>query len=438
MSTNRTISLGFIGFGTVGAGAVKVLLEHKKEISRRLGAPIKIAAICSPNIAKRDTSWVPEEVIRTTNADAVINDPEIDIIIETIGGLEPAKSYLLQAIAQGKAIITANKLLLAEAGHQLVAAATEKNLSIGIEAAVAGGIPILNGIREGLAGEKIESIYGILNGTTNFILTEMESSGRNFQDILAEAQKLGYAEADPTLDVEGFDARDKLAILLRMAFGFQIAPQAIPTEGITRLLPVDFLYANHLGYTIRLLCVAKRVGESVTASVAPTLISKRSLLARVESSYNCALINGHIGGRTVFYGRGAGSGPTGIAIVSDIIRIAREMHSGVGNLSSPFGYQHLENLAAPHELIDECRFSLRFVVNDRPGIIAKLATILEKHEISIEAVVHEKLFEDKKKLPFVIAVGPTSIGCVHKALTDMKAFDFLLEPPLALRFEEHS
>jgi homoserine dehydrogenase len=436
MKTKDAINIGFLGFGTVGGGAARILTEHHQEISSRCNIPIKIKAICSRNIDKKDTAWLDPSVARARDAKILIEDPEIDIIVEAIGGLEPAQTYIKQAFDRGKSVVTANKLLLAATGDELPKAATAAGVNLGIEAAVAGGIPIINAIREGLAGEKIASLHGILNGTTNYILTEMEKTGRPFAEILANAQNLGYAEADPSLDIDGLDARDKLAILIMLSFGRVVTPQSIPTQGISRLMPVDFIYGSHLGYTIRLICSARIDQGELAISVGPTLVPRTSILAKVDGSFNAILITGESGGRSMYYGRGAGGGPTGIAVVSDIIRMAREMSRGITNLSPTLNYLTLQKEPLMNAAKFQFPYSLRFIAKDRPGIIARLAEILAKHQINIDAVLQEKSFENKQHLPFVITLEAAPEDAVKQAIVEMDNLDFLTEPPLALKIEE--
>ncbi|MEW6736143.1 MAG: homoserine dehydrogenase [Acidobacteriota bacterium] len=436
MTKKEIINIGFLGFGTVASGTLRILQEHYEELSRRLDCHLRVKAICSPNIAKRDTSWVEASVRRLTDPLTILTDPEIDIVVEAIGGREPANNYIRRAMECGKSVITANKLLLAVAGAELAKLAATHNVSLGIEAAVAGGIPVLDAIRTGLAGERIESIHGILNGTANYILTEMEKSCRSFDELLADAQRLGYAEADPTLDIEGLDARDKLAVLVMLCFGVSLDPATIPTTGITRLHPDDFLYAHHIGYTIRLICTARRLKSGELAiSVSPTLVPRKSILAKVEGVFNALLVTGVAGGCTMYYGRGAGGGPTGLAIVSDIVKIARELSVGVANLSPPFNYRNLTEQSLASTTAFTSAYSLRFVVDDRPGIISQLAAILARHDINIDAVLQEKGYQNKRQLPFVITLDEAPEKNVQLALAEMNGLDFLVEPPLALPIE---
>ena len=434
--SREVINIGFLGFGTVGSGAVKILQEHNTEISKRLSPKLKIKTIASPNIANRDTRWVKDNVSFTTDVTQVINDPDIDIVVEVMGGREPANSYIRQAMAQGKSVVTANKLLLASDGPALAELAQSQKVSLAIEASVAGGIPILNAIREGIAAEKVVSICGILNGTTNFILTEMENSGALFSTTLAEAQKLGYAEADPTLDIEGLDARDKLAILTMLCFGRYVDVKKIPTQGITKLTPADFAYAAQSRCTIKLICSARLVNQELILSVAPTLVPRNSLLAKVNGSFNAIMLTGEAGGQTFYYGRGAGSGPTGVAIVSDIIRIAREIAVNSPGICPTFDYQtlvHQEEIAISSKAL---AYFLRFTVADKPGIIAKLATILSDNNISLDSIYQEKVYKQRDYLSFITMLEPTTQQQLAKALETIQTLDFLIEPPLVLPIDD--
>jgi homoserine dehydrogenase len=436
MDKKEEIVIGFLGFGTVGSGAVRILQEHKEEIIGRLGSDYRVKAICSPSINSRDTSWVLPQVIRTTDVRSIIEDSEIDILVEAIGGLEPARTYIQDALGRGKSVVTANKLLLAASGPELARRAAENRVSLGIEASVAGGIPVLNAVREGLSGERFVSIQAILNGTSNYILTEMERTNRPFAEILARAQELGYAEADPTLDIEGYDARDKLAILSMLCFGEAINSDLIPTTGITRLQPVDLLYSHNLGYTIRLICKAlKTSSDELALRVSPALVRRDSMLAKVEGPFNAVLLAGTEGEKTFYYGRGAGAGPTGLAIVSDIIRAAREIRAGTGSLSPPFNYRELKPWVAAPQSSFVSSYFLRFIVSDRPGIIANLSDILARHGINIDSVMQEKPFEDRRRMPFVITLEKTPADRVEQALSEINRLDFLTEPPLLLPVE---
>ena len=435
------IRVGIVGFGTVGQGTAHALLEHREEIQARAGFEIEIAAVCSRNIHQRDTSWLPAGVRRTPNWREVIASPEVDIVAELVGGTTVAREIVTAALEAGKPVVTANKNLIAEAGAELEALARERSLGLEFEAAVAGGIPVLAAVREGLAGERIEALFGILNGTANFILTTMEKTGREQGDVLKEAQACGYAEADPTADVEGYDARYKLAILARLAFGVPVVAGDIACRGITWVSPLDFRYANRLGLTIRLIGAARRGADAgLNLSVQPLLIPQEHMLAKVDGAYNAVWVQGRRGGDTLYYGRGAGGDATGIAVVADLIRAARDLRSGARRRVPPLGYQTPKLVPSALDAASSAsgpvgRHYLRFVVRDRPGIIAALAAVLARHSINIDAVIQERGW-DKHHLPFVITLEPVPQASVRAALEEMQGLEFLCEPPLDLAMEE--
>ena len=438
---SATTKVGIVGFGTVGQGAARALVEHREEIRARAGFEIDMAVVCSRNIQQRDTSWLPDGVRRTADWHEVVASPDVDIVAELVGGTTVARQIVTAALEAGKPVVTANKNLIAEAGTELEALARGRGVGLEFEAAVAGGIPVLAAVREGLAGERIEALFGILNGTANFILTSMEKSGRELGDVLKIAQERGYAEADPTADVEGYDARYKLAILARLAFGVPVVTGGIPCRGITRVTPLDFRYANRLGLTLRLIGAARRgAGAGLNLFVQPLLIPQEHVLAKVDGAYNAVWVQGRRGGDTLYYGRGAGGGPTGIVVVADLIRAARELRSGAQRRVPPFGYQAAELVpsaldTAPSGLGPVERHYLRFVVRDRPGIIAALADILARHSINIDAVIQERGW-GKDHLPFVITLEPAPQASVRAALEEMQGLEFMCEAPLDLVMEE--
>ena len=423
------VRVAIIGYGTVGAGAARILTEHHDDIQDKTGLDIELAAVCGRSIESRDTSFLPAEVHRLRDWRKALSVPDVPIICELIGGTAVAAEVVRAALAAGKTVVTANKNLLAEQGASLEALAAQNNVGLHCEAAVAGGIPVLAAIREGLAGDRIQSLYGILNGTCNFILTTMESAGREMDDVLAEAQRLGYAEADPSADVEGWDTRFKLAILAHMAFGADIPLDAIPCHGITRISKIDFQYAHSLGCTIRLLGGARQLEDgSLSLFVRPVLIARSHMLAKVEGSFNAVWLRGARGGDTMYYGRGAGGDPTGVSVVADIIRAAREIRMPA------LGYMHRH--AAPISADGPpTRHYLRFVIGDRPGILEALCGVCARHNINIDAVIQEP-HTDKRNLPFVITLEPAPGDVVARAVKEMESFDFLREPPLHLVFAD--
>jgi homoserine dehydrogenase len=358
----------------------------------------------------------------------------LHIIVELVGGTNVAADIINSAIAHRKSVVTANKELMALCGAEMWERAIAAGTNLAMEASVAGGIPIHAVLREGISGDRIVALYGILNGTSNYILTEMERRGTSLPLVLAEAQKLVYAEADPSNDIDGFDARSKLAILSALAFGEKITPSDIFTEGIRRLSPVDFEYAQRLGHTIRLLCAARQTEEGLVLSVRPALISTATILANVRGSYNAVWVRGLYGEDTFYYGRGAGPRPTGVAVVSDLMRVAREIRDGSPERVSPFAHKRLGEYRPIPITRQKRAYYLRFRVMDREGIISALAGILAAKHISLDAVLQVPC-ENKLDLPFVITLEPTTEEAVRKAVEQMSELDFLLEPPLALPIE---
>lgn len=422
-----------IGLGTVGTGTVKVLLEHQREIQRRLGSKLELKTIC--DIKTKDVSWLGHPVRLTRNWKQVIRDPEVDIVVEMVGVLETAHAIARATLDAGKQLVTANKQLVAEYGVELVERSRAAGVNLGIEACVAGGTPVLHAIREGLSGEHFAAVYGILNGTTNYILTEMEQRGCSFAEALAEAQEKGYAEPDPAFDVEGYDARYKIAILAMMCFGQAVKVKDIPAEGITRIDQVDFAYAHRLNHTIRLIAAARRrSGGRLEIFVRPMMIPASSRLANVLGSINGVLLMGSKGGNTTITGRGAGGEPTGVAVLSDVVQIARAiMTGGVG--STPLGYEtwHPAKIASPGDNLVSSY--LRLVVRDRPGILARVCAILARHHINIDSVLQEPALP-KKHLPFVMTLEPIREKLVTQAVREIARLPFMAQPPLMLPFAE--
>ncbi len=426
------INLGIIGLGNVGAGTLQILTENADQIAMKLGFPLHVRAVCSRNLANKPAT---NGAIRTTDWREVVSDPEIHVIAELIGGTTVAREVIDAAIANGKSVVTANKELMARCGADLYDRAISARVNIAMEASVAGGIPIHAVLREGISGDRINTLYGILNGTCNYILTEIEQRGASFDDILKEAQRAGYAEADPSADVDGFDARSKLAILSALAYGERIVPEDIYTEGIRRVTPVDFAYAHQLHHTIRLICAARRTPAGLILSVRPSLIPQSTILAGVRGPYNAVWVRGEYGADTFYYGRGAGSQPTGVAVVSDLMRVAREIRCGSPERVSPFAHARLgEYMPIPISL-NEAAYYLRFRVEDRPGIIAQLATALAAENISIDSVLQLPQ-ANWRDLPFVITVEPTTEKSVRAAIARMAELNFLIEPPLAMPMEK--
>jgi homoserine dehydrogenase len=431
----RAVRIGVIGLGTVGTGTVKVLLEHQREVERRLGCKLDLKVICSRTIHQRDLTWIRRAVKKTANWKEVVRDPEVDIVVSLVGKLEAERAIAQATLEASKHLVTANKQLVAEHGVELVALSHKSGASLGIEACVAGGMPILHAIREGLAGEHFSAVFGILNGTTNYILTEMERRGCSFAEALAEAQEKGYAEPDPTFDVEGYDARYKVAILAMICFGQAVPIESIPVEGVARIEQVDFAYAHRLDHTIRLIAGARRrrAGQ-LEIFVRPMMIPRSAQLAGVLGAVNGVLLMGNKGGNTLVTGRGAGGEPTGVAVLSDVVQIARDIVAG-GRSTSPLGYTDWHPVRIASSADNTIGAYLRLVVRDRPGILARVCGILGRHRINIDSVLQEPAHL-KNRLPFVMTLEPTKEKLVTRAVSEIAHLPFMAQPPLMLPFAE--
>jgi homoserine dehydrogenase len=385
------VKIGLLGLGTVGGGTISVLRRNSKEIIRRAGRGIEIRRAAARNIDK-PRSFDTSGIQLTTDPFDVVNDPELEIIVELIGGDTLAYDLVMRAIEQGKHVVTANKALIAKHGNEIFAAARDKGVMVAFEAAVAGGIPIIKAIREGLAGNHIEWLAGIINGTGNFILTEMRDKGRDFDDVLAEAQQLGYAEADPTFDVEGIDAAHKLTILASIAFGIPLQFDATYTEGITRITRDDVSYAEELGYRIKHLGLTRRTDKGIELRVHPTLIPERRLIANVDGVMNAVLVMGDAVGPTLYYGAGAGAEPTASAVVADLVDVVRALTTDPENHVPHLAFQPdaLSDLPVLKMQDVETAYYLRMQAQDKPGVLADVTRILGEHGISIEAVIQKE------------------------------------------------
>ncbi len=428
------VGVGIVGLGNVGLGTLQILVENAKAIEEKLGFPLKVKAVCSRNVQQKTLPWIDGAVVRTANWREVVRDPDVQIVVELIGGTATAGHLIEEALREKKSVVTANKELMALRGAELWTAANQNGVNLAMEASVAGGIPIHTVLREGIAGDRVVELYGILNGTSNFILTEIEKSNAAFDAVLAEAHQLGYAEADPSADVDGLDARSKLAILAALAFGEKLTPADIYTEGIRRIMPVDFQYAHQLQHTIRLLCLARQTEQGLLLSVRPSLIPQAAILAHVKGAYNAIWIRGAYGDDTFYYGRGAGAKPTGVAVVSDVMRVAREIRFGSPQRVSPFAHERLGEYRPLSTATQKLPYYLRFRVEDKAGIIATLATILAKHNIGIDAVLQLPR-EDWRDLPFVVTTEPAMEQAIRAAMLEVRDADFLVEPPLTMPME---
>ncbi|MDX1488056.1 MAG: homoserine dehydrogenase [Acidiferrobacterales bacterium] len=432
----RPVRIGILGLGTVGCGTVKVLARNGEEIARRAGRSIHVVQASVRDLEK-DRGCATSGIVLTRDAGEIVSNPQIDIVVELIGGYTPARELVLQAIAAGKHIVTANKALIAVHGNEIFKAAREQGVMVAFEAAVAGGIPIIKAIREGLAGNRIEWLVGIINGTGNYILTEMSEGGRSFDAILADAQRLGYAENDPTLDVEGIDAAHKLTILASIAFGIPLQFEKAYTEGITQVTPADVRYAQELGYRIKHLGIARRSNSSVELRVHPTLIPRRQLIANVEGVMNAVLVKGDAIGPTLYYGAGAGAEPTASAVVADLVDVVRTLTTDPNNRVPHLAFQPdaLSDLQIlPMEEV-QTSYYLRMQARDRPGVLAEIAQILATHGISIEAVVQKEPAEGQDVVPLIMLIHRVMEKHMNAALGQIENLDGIEGKVTRLRME---
>ncbi len=399
----KPVTIGLLGLGTVGGGTVTVLDRNAGEITRRAGREIQIRSASARDILKQ-RSFQTTGIHLTQDSFEIVNDPKIDIIVELMGGISPARELILTALDQGKHVVTANKALIALHGNEIFAKAREKGLMVAFEAAVAGGIPIIKAIREGLAGNTVEWLAGIINGTCNFILTDMREKGRDFSEVLSEAQALGYAEADPTFDIEGIDAAHKLTILASIAFGIPLQFDKVAVEGISAITAADINYAEALGYRIKLLGIARRSGRGIELRVHPTLIPERRLIANVNGVMNAVLVEGDAVGPTLYYGAGAGAEPTASSVVADIIDVVRALTSDPENRVPHLAFQAGAIADMPILPIEEVEsaYYLRLSAVDQPGVLADVTRILADHHISIEAILQKEPPSGETQLPVII------------------------------------
>jgi homoserine dehydrogenase len=433
----KPIHVGLLGIGTVGSGTFNVLNRNQEEIRRRAGRGIEITMVADLDTA-RAKSIVGDTVRVVNDARAVIANPDIDIVIELIGGYGIARALVMEAIAQGKHVVTANKALLAVHGSEIFAAAREKGVVVAFEAAVAGGIPIIKALREGLTANRIEWIAGIINGTTNFILSEMRSKGLDFATVLKEAQRLGYAEADPTFDIEGVDAAHKATIMSAIAFGVPVQFERAHVEGITKLQAADIRYAEQLGYRIKLLGITKRREHGIELRVHPTLIPSKRLIANVEGAMNAVVVQGDAVGTTLYYGKGAGAEPTASAVIADLVDITR-LHTADPDHRVPYlAFQPGAMQDTPILPIEAVvtSFYLRLQVADQAGVLARITGILAEHDISIDALLQRESAEGEAQTDVIILTHDTVEGEMNKAIAQMQALPTVLAPIVRIRKEE--
>lgn len=430
----KPLKIGLLGLGVVGQGTWQVLQDNAEEISRRAGRHLQITSVAVRNL-DRARQILGDAAHLTTDGLSVVRDPDIDIVVELIGGDTVALEWILEAIEQGKHVVTANKALLATHGNEIFAAAQKKGVMVAYEGAVAGGIPIIKAVREGLAANRIQWIAGIINGTTNFILSEMRAHGEPFDAVLDQAQALGYAEADPTFDIEGVDAAHKLALLASMAFGIPVQFDKVHTEGISSLAAEDISHAERLGYRIKLLGITRRNGHGIELRVHPTLVPADSLLANVEGAMNAVLVYGDVVGPTLYYGQGAGSLPTASAVVADLVDVTR-LHSAAPDHRVPhlaFQPHALSNVPVLSMADIESAYYLRLRVHDKPGVLSDIARLLADANISIGSMFQQPYGDEQADIIFLSHQAVE--GDVDAAITQIRALPFVLSDVVRLRVE---
>ncbi len=432
----KEIQIGLIGFGTVGTGVVKILLEKEKLLHSLVGAPLKLKRIADLD-TRRDRGVSVSPGVLVDQADQILEDPEISIVIELVGGLEPARSFILKALEKGKHVVTANKALLAHKGGEIFQKAAECRLDIGFEASVCGGIPAILALQQGLVANEIESILGIFNGTSNFILTQMSEGGLSYSESLKEAQQRGFAEADPTLDVEGLDTVHKLSILMHLAYGAPLNPDVIFVEGITRVGPLDIAFAHEFGYCIKLLAICQKEGKLLEARVHPTMIPREHIMANVKGAYNALFIRGDSVGDILLYGLGAGMMPTGSAVVSDLVNMGRNINKGITQrIPSDLSVRGFKERGLALKSFSELvtRYYFRFSALDQPGVLSKISGILGNHKISIASVI-QKGRKLEGSVPIVMMTHEAKESDVREAIREIDQFKEITDRTVIIRVE---
>jgi homoserine dehydrogenase len=432
----KPVTVGIIGFGTVGEGVVRVLTERADLLARRLGTSLVLKKVVDIDLTRPRGVHLEPSLLTSRNED-ILGDPDVDIVVEVIGGTETARELVLAAIARGKHVVTANKALLALHGNEIFAAAAANNVEVAFEASVCGGIPIILTLRQGLAANRIDEMLGILNGTSNYILTKMTEEGSSFAQALTEAQAQGYAEADPTLDVEGIDTAHKLAILMALAYGARIDFDAVTVEGISSIEPIDLQFAREFGYTIKLLAITRNDSGALEARVHPTLVPRDHMLANVGGAFNAVYVTGDAVGSILLSGRGAGMMPTASAVVSDILDLARNLSLGLRRRVPPLGSeQALETRRAIKPMAEVVtNYYFRFAALDRPGVLSQIAGALGKYNISIAAVI-QKGREVKGAVPIVMITHEAKEANVRQALVEIDALPVVSPPAVVYRIED--
>ncbi len=431
----KVIHVGLIGWGTVGSGVVRILRENGPLIEKRLGSKIVLKRIADIDLETERSVKVNREVL-TNRAEEVIGDPEIDIVLELIGGMEPARSYIIEALKGGKHVVTANKALLATHLDELCRVAHRYNVDLNFEAAVGGGIPIIRALKEGFVAERIEAIFGILNGTSNYILSTMSNEGGEFAAVLRQAQAQGYAEKDPSFDIEGIDAAHKLAILIKLAFGAKIPFEDIFIEGISDITPLDIQFAQEFGYTIKLLAIAKADGETIEARVHSTMLPSNHLLSTVGGVFNAIFLRGNAVGETLFYGQGAGMMATASAVTSDLIELSRNVLKGTVGRVPTLSLQQTHIMEMKVKDIEDIvrPYYMRFSALDRPGVLSKISGVLGKNDIGIASVI-QKGRQVAGAVPVVIMTHEARERNIHRAFKEIDKMDVILDKTMLIRVE---
>ena len=429
------VGVGLIGFGTIGTGVVRVFQQNADLLRQRLGAPVHLVKIADLDIT-RDRGVTLEEGILTTAVEEVIDNPKVDIVVELIGGYEPAKTFLLKAIANGKHVVTANKALMAVHGQEIIDAAAKAGVAVMYEAAVGGGIPVISPIKESLCANRFSSVLGILNGTCNYILSKMTDHGSDFSTVLKEAQDLGYAEADPTFDIEGVDTAHKIALLSALCFGTKVDFEQVYIEGISNIDAVDISFAKQMGYKIKLLAIGKNHGDQIEVRVHPTMIPADDQLAEVDGAFNAVRLTGDFVGPTLLYGSGAGMDPTASAVMGDVMAISRDIRSGARLRVPIMGYCDDAVQTLPIQPMSEItsHYYLHFKSLDQPGVLAKIAGCLGNYNISIQSMIQPEC-HDTDCVPIVLMTHAAKEADVVKALEEIETFDITRQIPRLIRVE---
>lgn len=429
----KKVKIALLGLGNVGRGVWNILQMNGEEIMKRSGCQVEVAKILVRDPSKARAVKVPEELI-TTNFDEILNDDSIKIIVEVMGGIEPAKEFILKSLGKKKHIVTANKMLLATYGDELFKKADEEEVMLNYEASVAGGIPIIQAINESLTANKIENLYGIINGTTNFILSKMELEGSDFDDVLKEAQEKGYAEADPTSDIEGFDAQYKLAILSSLAFGTKVKIDDVYREGITKITSKDIRYAKDFGLVIKLLAIAKEIDGKLQLRVHPTMIPDTHPLANVHDSFNAVFIKGNAVDDLMFYGRGAGDLPTGSAVVADIVSILRSDVDTENRLPVEKNNLWHKEIGEINDITS--RYYIRTTVTDRPGVLGEITAIFGRHGVSLRSVIQRGRIKNEEEVGLVLVTHYTKEEQLQGAINEVKDMESVKEINNMIRIED--